>query len=77
MVFLPVRAGNLHDPPYFGRPGRPRCTWRGASCQNAGGKIGQKRRLSLIISCLSYAFSALLRRNIVAFQTPEQAYFPN
>jgi hypothetical protein len=38
-------------------------------------KIGRKRRLSLIISCLSYAFSALLRRNIIAFQTPEQAYF--
>jgi len=42
----------------------------------APGKIGRKRRLSLIISCLSYAFSALLRRNIIAFQTPEPAYFP-
>jgi hypothetical protein len=41
------------------------------------GKIGRKRRLLLIISCLSYAFSALLRRNIITFQAPEQAYFPN
>jgi hypothetical protein len=41
------------------------------------GEIGRKRRLSLIISCLSYALFALLRRNIIAFQTPEQAYFPN
>jgi hypothetical protein len=40
------------------------------------GKTGRKRRLSLIISCLSYAFFALLRRNIIAFQISEQAYFP-
>jgi uncharacterized protein YjiS (DUF1127 family) len=39
------------------------------------GKIGRKQRLSLIISCLSYALYALLRRNIIAFQTPEQVYF--
>jgi hypothetical protein len=42
----------------------------------SGGKVGRKRRLSLIISCLSYALYALLRRIIIAFQTPEQDYFP-
>jgi uncharacterized protein YjiS (DUF1127 family) len=36
----------------------------------------QKWRFSLIISCLSYALFALLRRNIIAFQTPEHPYFP-
>jgi hypothetical protein len=56
------------SPPALRRaPGKP---------PKSRGKIGRKRRLSLIISCLSYALNALLRRNIIAFQTPEQAYFP-
>jgi uncharacterized protein YjiS (DUF1127 family) len=39
------------------------------------GEIGRKRRLSLRISCLSYAFFALLRRNIIAFQAGKHPYF--
>jgi uncharacterized protein YjiS (DUF1127 family) len=36
----------------------------------------RKSLFSLIISCLSYAFFAVLRRNIIAFQAPEHPYFP-
>jgi uncharacterized protein YjiS (DUF1127 family) len=39
----------------------------------------QKRRKTgflLRINCLSYAFYALLRRNIIAFQAAEHPYFP-
>jgi len=60
-LFWPTAPPVLRRTP--GKPPKSRC------------KIGRKRRLSLIISCLSYALSALLRRNIIAFQTPEQAYF--
>jgi uncharacterized protein YjiS (DUF1127 family) len=39
------------------------------------GKSRRIRHFFLIISFLSYAFSALLRRNIIAFQAPEYPYF--
>jgi uncharacterized protein YjiS (DUF1127 family) len=35
----------------------------------------RKRPFALIISCLSYALFALLRRNITAFQADEHPYF--
>jgi hypothetical protein len=55
----------------------PALRWAPDKPPKSRGKTGRKRWLSLIISCLSYAFYALLRRNIIAFQTPEQAYFPD
>src|ERR1017187_3635548 len=42
---------------------------------NNRGKNVQKWLFSLIISCLSYAFFALLRRNIIAFQAAKHPYF--
>jgi hypothetical protein len=32
-------------------------------------------RISLIFACLRYADSASLQRNIIAFHSPEHAYF--
>jgi hypothetical protein len=67
-------AGNLHDPAPFSALECPRSLRRRPSRQ-ALGLNDANRPFLLTISCLSYAFLALLRRNIIAFQVPEHPYF--
>jgi uncharacterized protein YjiS (DUF1127 family) len=70
-----LRAGNLHDAGPALASGTAALPAAQSKRLNARGKNVQKWLFSLIISCLSYAFFAVLRRNIIAFQAAKHPYF--
>jgi uncharacterized protein YjiS (DUF1127 family) len=70
-----VQPRNLYDPGLLWRV--PRVAAGGTAGPSKSPRLNRpKRCFPLIFSFLSYAFSALLRRNIIAFLSPGYPYFP-
>jgi len=72
--FLSFEAPNLHDAAKYSRSSAAFC----AAVKKPHiipAENHSKWTFPLKISLLSYAFYALLRRNIIAFHTPEYPYF--